>query len=69
VSRATHLRAQVAALSRPGRDTEALGAARRELASVNVLEVINGQREKLGMRALPEDLAALVAAVALREAA
>jgi hypothetical protein len=63
-SEASHLRARVAALSRPGADRVALAAARRELASVNVLRAVDKQRASLGLPPVADDDAAAVIKVA-----
>jgi hypothetical protein len=64
VSEATHLRARVAALSRPGSDRSALRAARRDLATVNVRRAVDKQRAALGLPPVADELAAVLAAAA-----
>ncbi len=64
MSEATRLRARVAALSRPGSDRDALHAARRDLATVNVRRVVDRERAKVGLPPLADDLAAMLAAAA-----
>lgn len=64
MSGTTSNRARVAALSRPGRDRNALQAARRDLAAANVRSAIDRQRERLGLSPLADDLADVLAAVA-----
>ena len=69
VSRATHLRARVAALSRAGADWTVLRAARHELAAANVRSAVDRQRAGLGLPPVADDLAVVLAAAAFPEAA
>ena len=70
MSEATRLRARVAALSRPGADRDALHAARRDLAAVNIRRTVDRQRAAFGLPPVTDDLAAMLAAAAfLRGAA
>lgn len=64
MSEATHLRARVAALSRPGADRSALHAARRDLAGANIRRAVDKQRARLGLPPIADDLAAVVNAAA-----
>lgn len=64
MSEATRLRGRVAALSRPGSDRNALHAARRDLATVNVRRAVDTQRARLGLPPVADDLAAVLAAAA-----
>ena len=62
MSEATHLRARVAALSRPGANRAALQAARRELATLNVRRAMDKQRAALGLPPVDDELAGVLAA-------
>lgn len=60
---------QVAAFERHGAAPEVLAAARRDLEAAKLRQAADAGRARLGLPPLADDLAAVVAAVALREAA
>jgi hypothetical protein len=60
---------QVAAFEKHGAAPEVLMAARRRLAAAKLRKAADAERGRLGLPPLAEDLAGVMAAVALREAA
>jgi hypothetical protein len=69
VSDFTRYRARYAAFAKHGAAPEVIRAARRDLAAAKLRKAADVERARLGLPPLADDLAAVVAAVALREAA
>lgn len=60
---------RTAAVIRHGAPADVIRAARRDLAAAKLRKAADGERARLGLPPLAEDLADVMTAVALREAA